>query len=95
MAKLTQLDRPEHGPDYIFYCPGCQCSHGVWTLERATKPRWEFNGDMDKPTFSPSLNVNMGDLGRCHSFVKNGFIQFLGDCTHELKGQTVKIPDTE
>lgn len=29
----------------------------------------------------------------CHSHVKNGKIQFLGDCTHELKGQTVDLPD--
>jgi hypothetical protein len=27
----------------------------------------------------------------CHSFVRAGHIQFLGDCTHELAGQTVKL----
>jgi hypothetical protein len=32
---------------------------------------------------------------RCHSFVKDGWIQFLGDCYHELKGLTVEIPDWE
>jgi len=30
---------------------------------------------------------------RCHSFVTNGKIQFLGDCTHALAGQTVDLPD--
>jgi hypothetical protein len=29
---------------------------------------------------------------QCHSFVKEGMIQFLGDCTHALAGQTVPIP---
>ena len=29
----------------------------------------------------------------CHSFVTDGRIQFLGDCTHALAGQTVDIPD--
>ena len=29
----------------------------------------------------------------CHSFVVNGQIQFLPDCTHALAGQTVPIPD--
>ena len=29
----------------------------------------------------------------CHSFVTDGMIQFLGDCTHELAGQTVPIPE--
>ncbi len=29
----------------------------------------------------------------CHSFVADGRIQFLGDCTHDLAGQTVDLPD--
>ena len=29
----------------------------------------------------------------CHSFVTDGMIQFLDDCTHDLKGQTVELPD--
>lgn len=29
----------------------------------------------------------------CHSFVTNGRIQFLNDCTHALAGQTVDLPD--
>ncbi len=28
----------------------------------------------------------------CHTFVKDGMIQFLGDCTHALVGQTVPLP---
>lgn len=31
----------------------------------------------------------------CHSFVTNGRIQFLGDCTHALASQTVDLPDWE
>lgn len=27
----------------------------------------------------------------CHSFVRNGMIEFLGDCTHALAGQTVAL----
>lgn len=29
----------------------------------------------------------------CHSFVRDGQTQFLGDCTHELASQTVELPD--
>lgn len=29
----------------------------------------------------------------CHSFVVDGRIQFLTDCTHALAGQTVELPD--
>jgi len=33
--------------------------------------------------------------GICHSFVRNGRIQFLNDSTHELAGQTVDLPDVD
>lgn len=31
----------------------------------------------------------------CHSFVKDGQIQFLADCTHSLASQTVPLPPWE
>lgn len=30
---------------------------------------------------------------RCHTFIRAGKIEFLGDCTHALAGQTVALPD--
>jgi hypothetical protein len=36
--------------------------------------------------------VKAGDQTVCHSFVTDGRIQFLGDCTHHLVGQTVDLP---
>jgi len=30
--------------------------------------------------------------GCCHYFIRDGQILFQGDCTHELKGQTVALP---
>lgn len=55
---------------------------------------------MEKPTFSPSILVTLrwsqaDDTMKdeiCHSFVNDGRIQFLADCTHALAGQTVDIP---
>jgi hypothetical protein len=35
---------------YMIFCPACNCGHGL------TKS-WTFNGDFEKPTFSPSLLV--------------------------------------
>ncbi len=68
----------------------------------AGKPHWTFNGDFDKPTFGPSV-LSHYDMPAedgfpavhyvCHSFVTDGRIQFLGDCTHALAGQTVDLPD--
>jgi hypothetical protein len=40
-------------------------------------------------------NVAVGDRIVCHSFVTDGRIQFLGDCTHVLAGQTVDLPEWE
>jgi hypothetical protein len=66
------------------------------------KDRWGFNGDFEKPTFTPSLNTwwggfRSGDhdvpLHRCHPVLREGRIQFLGDCTHALKEQTVDLPE--
>lgn len=31
----------------------------------------------------------------CHSFVTDGRIQFLGDCTHALAGQTINLPEIQ
>lgn len=39
-------------------------------------------------------NGNAKDMC-CHSFVTDGRIRFLGDCTHELADQTVELPDIE
>lgn len=77
--------------DLVFHCPGCDEIHVV-------DQRWAFNNDMDKPTISPSLLVRypIDGVDRiCHSFIKDGAIQFLSDCTHKMAGTTVDIPDFE
>lgn len=76
-----------------FDCPGCKCSHS-FTTKSPTNYVWTWNGSLDKPTFSPSLlcNKDYPEM-RCHSFVTDGKIQFLGDCFHKLKNQTVELPD--
>lgn len=54
-------------------------------------PKWTWNGSYEKPTFDPSYVV-VSPPPRCHSFIRDGRIQFLGDCEHDLKGQTVDLP---
>lgn len=84
---------------YLTYkCPGCGFLHLINLDPSTGKPCWTFNGDMEKPTLSPSINSwstkQDGTVHRrCHHFVKDGKIQFCGDSTHELKGQTVDLPD--
>jgi len=72
---------------HMIFCPGCRCGH-------LFDHRWHFNGNLEKPTFQGSMLVNQDDpQTRCHSHVTDGMIQFLGDCFHELKGQTVPLED--
>ena len=87
---------------YLVECPGCENMHHIPTKEvpydfMASSDRWTFNGNMEKPTFSPSLNimrfegVNRDRKYVCHSFIRDGHWQFLNDCTHKLAGQTVPM----
>lgn len=104
MAKF-ELARNTFG-QYIFNCPGCNEIHSVWTDIRDGVTVWSFNGNIDKPTVQPSVLVRypanpnaIEEFGEwrteriCHSFITDGKIQFLNDCTHHLKGQTVDLND--
>lgn len=75
---------------YVFMCPGCECGHYVRTAG-PKKSIWQWNGDVKKPTVTPSLLIH--STLTCHSLIRDGRIQFLGDCTHKLAGQTVDLPD--
>lgn len=77
---------------FLFNCPGCKTDHYVNTNpEWGTA--WDWNKSYDKPTIHPSILVGArGEVPRCHSFIKEGRIQFLGDCDHELKNQTADLP---
>lgn len=85
MAKLWKADENT----LVFDCPACGYSH-PFDLRR-----WTWNGSMDAPTFSPSLLVNAGTPGQCHSFVRDGRIEFVLDSGHALAGQTVPLPEVE
>lgn len=93
MAKLKPLGEFNGHKGWIFYCPGCKEYHGF-------NSAWTFDGDLEAPTVSPSLLTTMPGANeyRCHAFIKNGKIEYLPDCSHDLKGQTVDmidIPDEE
>lgn len=81
-----------------FHCPGCGYAHYLPVRPTENRPSWDFNGDYDNPTFSPSILMTTtynGEDVRCHSFVTDGKIQFLSDCTHALAGQTIELPDLD
>jgi Family of unknown function (DUF6527) len=76
-------------------CPGCDMKHHTIDLKR-----WTFDGNMDSPTFTPSVSCKYawGEEQHpviCHFNVTAGKIVFHGDCTHALKGQTVPMLEIE
>jgi len=109
MSALSKILRSGDGGRLLsWWCPGCQGPHQV-AVGEGPGPRWGYNGNPEAPTFTPSVLVTWGSYadpnwkpepddppglsGRCHSFVVDGQMQMLGDCTHALAGQTVPIPE--
>lgn len=122
MSQLSPILRDAEDGGLSFKCPGCGYAHTVHFGD-GPGPRWGYNGNPEKPTFTPSVlrrsirgngltdadwdeydRIYKGPDGLeavlnhpkfrwvCHSFVTDGRIQFLGDCTHALAGQTVDLP---
>lgn len=96
MAKFKELK--EHKGAYEFFCPGCNLTHFITSEVGFFPIKWDFNNDLNSPTVFPSVLVRTPFPEKelvCHSFIKDGNIQFLSDCTHNLAGQTVELPDID
>jgi len=81
-------------------CPGCDMPHIVYVNHNNPSVNWQWNSDLVKPTFSPSLLVKYtwGEEQTkhvCHSFIRDGVWEYLNDCTHKLAGQKVPLPEIE
>lgn len=92
-----------------FWCPACEDVHGInyapgrWTwngsLDAPTiRPsvavggvQWAVGEPSHKPKHTKVTKAGAPIL--CHSYVTDGQIAFLDDCTHDLAGQTVDLPD--
>jgi hypothetical protein len=89
-APVVRVEKMTDGESVWFWCPGCETHH------RITFPRWHFNGDLVKPTLTPSVLVTYEDgpkftPKRCHLYVTNGQLHFLNDSTHALAGRAVEM----
>jgi len=107
LIKLTDclwVRRSEHWENYYLWCEGCKELHDFRTKAPhhpdstiGQSPLWQFNGNTDRPTFTPSLLYlryladYRGCKPRCHIIVTDGRIQFCSDCEHELAGKTVEM----
>lgn len=107
-SQLRTID--DHGTVYqalVFICPGCAAGgpegyEGLHMLPvnapNIGKASWDWNGDLERPTLSPSIltnkdNTEASSHPRCHSFLKNGVFEFLSDFTHPLANMQVEMPD--
>jgi hypothetical protein len=78
-----------------FWCPGCKCGH---CIPVSGKNRWEFDGNFESPTITPSLLISTTDEKRnlhtlCHVVVTAGVLNFCADSAHELSGKSVSMED--
>lgn len=109
-VKVIDDDSPTvpNGRSLWFWCPGCDVHHRIQVVgEDGSRPEhgpvWDWDGNVEHPTISPSILVHEykrsdGTIHspRCHSFIRAGRWEFLGDSGHALAGQTVDmvpVPD--
>ncbi len=92
----------EQGLQYtclLFVCPGCiemfggSGLHMLPVNSKQKYPQWQWDGDLIRPTISPSIITGNTTKTVCHSFLHKGRFKFLDDCTHSLAGQNVGMPD--
>ena len=82
---------------YLWLCPGCGDYHSV-SVEGHPTLNWKFDGNEDKPTFSPSVRVRGGGDPNycCHFFIRAGVAEFCGDCSHANAGKKLPVlPDED
>lgn len=84
-----------------FYCPGCKHAHAFHMDGDANvRPMWSFDGDLDKPSVTPSLRVftsqpqedgTLVEKTLCHLVLTKGILNFQSDCPHALRNQNVPM----
>lgn len=80
--------------EHVFYwCAGCGHAHSV------PAERWNWNKDVSNPTLSPSVRHYVTDPQTkaettiCHYHLRNGILEYCGDCQHNLNGQKSPLQD--
>ena len=77
---------------HLFYCPACKRIHSF-------NDSWMYNKNAIKPTVTPSLKVTGKDENNnwepfvCHSYISDGNILYLADCTHDYKNRSILLPN--
>ena len=90
MSKVSPYLRRAEGR-YMHWCPGCNRMHPL-------PDGWTFNGDVNRPTFTPSFKHTIGQnpdgsFITCRYILTNGVLNFCNDCHHPLSGKPVPLPE--
>jgi hypothetical protein len=81
----------------------------TFTPSMLVRSEWDSHENLTEDDYTPWVDEGNGTRGRkikpesmhnlvhhkevCHSFVRDGQMQFLCDCTHALRGMTVTLED--
>lgn len=90
----------------VHWCPGCKERHSVYIDEAGHNNNivWSFNGDYEKPTFSPSVKHSTNvprtieeltkpvTYVKCHYSITDGMIIYCNDSMHEFAGKSIPLP---
>jgi hypothetical protein len=97
-VKLMVQPLGKCGFRYWFYCPGCFHCHG-FTVGPDTA--WQFNGDVNRPTLTPSYLIPHREQGggvftrQCHFNLTDGVVIYHNDCEHGFRNRQHPLPDVE
>lgn len=76
---------------FLHWCEGCMKNHEI-DIFNENHHCWSFNGNIDYPTFRPSIKIHVKEQMVCHYNLVEGVVHYFGDCTHKLAGRSVKLP---
>ena len=76
----------------LIFCPACKSGHHIRVKNgKRELSVWDWNESLESPTFIPSLLCYLDKGKICHSYITDGKIRFLKDCSHNMAGQTVPL----
>lgn len=71
------------------FSPSVLVTSGHFVAGRESAGCWcKFNAEAVAKGEEPSGF----ECRRCHTFIRGGMVEFLGDCSHALAGQTLPLP---
>lgn len=71
-------------PDAPTFSPSVLVQHDLWTPPVTAQ-------NLEQWRAAPWEQHQVHHV--CHTFIRDGMVQFLGDCTHPLAGQTLPLPE--